>query len=481
MAPILAHTVSLPPVGRALQGVVALRSFAECDVSDAMSGARARGSAFVRVVQVVDDLSPIAWLLSQAHREGVAEKGLFYWATRDDSVQLAGLGCAASGDSMDGVDALEATDRMAPLEAVRRLVTRRFDPKAPMAKGWAPYGVASWYAPAIEVLTCEGTSAIAVQVSLESPNAEHHLQSRLREARETLADAKAANALHLPRFEVESESVGTAFWTQHIKTILRSISEGVIAKGVLARRSRWRATSPCTAADVVAVLQDAHPGTYRFLIQPPVDDKERATAFFGASPERLFGRTGQDLSTESLAGTRARGDDATGDDALENELLRSKKERYEHIVVTEQLRTHVESLCTAPPIEGPLCVRKLRHVQHLCTPLRGTLRVGTGDEDVLSALHPTPAVCGSPVPAARELIRSLEGFDRGLYAGPVGCIGADESEFAVAIRSGRMEGRRITLYAGAGIVEGSNADHEWKETESKLKTVEDLLRAEPLR
>ncbi len=480
MAPIFAHSISLPPVHTPAQGAAALDAFSNAELDDALAGARERNATFLRVVQGIDTLTPVPWLRERARDVRASTQGLFHWSSRDDAVQIAGIGLAASGNRIDAFDGTNEADRMTPLEAVRRLVTLRFDPYAPIAEEWSSFGLAAWYVPAIEVLTCSGASAIAVQVALPTDSAARDMRNRLRLATTSLTQDVRDDSSELPPFEVESESCGTAFWTRHIKAILASIADGMIAKGVLARRSCWRATSPCSAADVLAVLHRAHPDTYRFLIQPP-SVTGQPSAFFGASPEQLFARSGQDIVTESLAGTRARGADDAGDSRLESELRSNRKETYEHSVVTEQLKSQLANLCVAPPIEDAVRVRKLRHVQHLCTPLRGTLRAGATDHDVIRVLHPTPAVCGSPVPAAFKLIRSLEGFDRGLYAGPVGCITADSSEFAVAIRSGRMEENRITLYAGAGIVEGSTAEHEWQETENKLRTVEDLLRAEPTR
>jgi menaquinone-specific isochorismate synthase len=118
---------------------------------------------------------------------------------------------------------------------------------------------------------------------------------------------------------------------------------------------------------------------------------------------------------------------------------------------------------------------KLDHVQHMVTRFRGSLKEDVGDDALLTALHPTPAVGGYPVDGALDRIFRLEPHDRGWYAGPVGWIGADKAGFAVAIRSGLVENDRLTVFAGAGIVKGSDPDREWVETGHKMASLLSLF------
>ncbi len=125
-------------------------------------------------------------------------------------------------------------------------------------------------------------------------------------------------------------------------------------------------------------------------------------------------------------------------------------------------------LCTELEAEDGVSEMKLASRRHLVSRVRGELREGVTDADVLRALHPTPAVGGYPGEVALEGIRELEPFDRGWWAGPVGWVGADASEFAVGIRSGLVRGRTLALFSGAGIVPGSRAEEEWAEVEQKI-------------
>ena len=164
---------------------------------------------------------------------------------------------------------------------------------------------------------------------------------------------------------------------------------------------------------------------------------------------------GRVLETDALAGT------GTGE-----ALLESPKDRREHAWVVEAI---VESLrpITREVVVEPVGLRRLANLVHLWTPIRATLREGVEAIDAARALHPTPAVGGTPRAAALEFLRRHEGFDRAGYAGAVGARGGDCLELWVGIRSALLEGPRATVYAGAGIVEGSTPQAEWAETERK--------------
>ena len=113
---------------------------------------------------------------------------------------------------------------------------------------------------------------------------------------------------------------------------------------------------------------------------------------------------------------------------------------------------------------------RLSRVQHLISRFRGELTEGVTDEAIIERLHPTPAVGGVPVEKARRSIQAIEPFDRGWYAGPVGWVGFDQAEFAVAIRSALVTNGHVRLFSGAGIVHGSTPEREWGEMESKISS-----------
>ena len=199
------------------------------------------------------------------------------------------------------------------------------------------------------------------------------------------------------------------------------------------------------------------------------------TAFIGTSPERLYYRHDRLLKTEAIAGTRHRGASIQSDMLLSEELQSSPKDIREHQLVVENLQSILSQLCESVKIDRTAAILKLNKVQHLYTQCQGILTPDVTDADILPQLHPTPAVGGVPRTPALKLIQELEPFERGWYAAPVGWVGADDAEFAVAIRSGLIDRDRLLLFAGAGIVTGSQSEEEWIEIENKIRHFTDLF------
>jgi menaquinone-specific isochorismate synthase len=181
------------------------------------------------------------------------------------------------------------------------------------------------------------------------------------------------------------------------------------------------------------------------------------------------------LESEAVAGTRPRSLDTVEDERLESQLLKISKEQLEHRLVVDSLQKTFQRLCTEFEQDKSPSVLKLSRVQHLRTAFSGHLRGNLGDAQILEAFHPTPATCGSPAREALEFILGHEPFDRGWYAGPIGCVSQGDAEFTVAIRSMLWRGSELNVFAGAGIVEGSDPEREWSELEDKIAGVLHLL------
>jgi menaquinone-specific isochorismate synthase len=201
-------------------------------------------------------------------------------------------------------------------------------------------------------------------------------------------------------------------------------------------------------------------------------------AFIGASPERLLTITNGQLTTEALAGSASRSQHPGIDRQLAQTLMSSKKERYEHQVVVEFILEQLRSLGLNPQSAASPKILQLLHIQHLHTPISAALHPQPSVQplDILAKLHPTPAVAGVPRQAAYDFIRQHESFERGLYTAPLGWIDTDgNSEFVVGIRSALIDGCKARLYAGAGIVAGSEPAKELAEIKLKLQTLLNAL------
>jgi len=232
---------------------------------------------------------------------------------------------------------------------------------------------------------------------------------------------------------------------------------------VLARRCDLQLSDTLDPCRYLETLIAQGKRCYGFLFQP-----NRSVAFVGLTPERLFNVTGNHVVTEAIAGTIAVGDSNEETAANAAQLLERDKNRHEQRYVVDGLRAKLVELCDSVEPTGSPQVLQLTHVQHLITRLAGTLKPSVTLSDIYAAIHPTAAVCGTPSKTALSLLKEIERFDRGWYASGIGVISNQSTELAAAIRSGLITGRTLSLFAGAGIVRGSDADLEWQELEHKL-------------
>ncbi len=256
-------------------------------------------------------------------------------------------------------------------------------------------------------------------------------------------------------------------WQQGYRSVvergLELVTSGQLRKLVLAVRQQLVLEHPLDPLQLLAQLRQRQPGSCRFLWQ-----LGEGPALLGASPERLLTvRLGQ-LRSDALAGTAPMG-------AAAEQLLHSDKDRREHELVVEAItETLQQAGLTARRPRHP---RLARHGQlvHLHTPITADL-AGQQPLSLAAALHPTPAVAGLPRRQAMAALRSLEPFERGFYAAPIGWIdSAGDTELRVAIRSGSLQGCRLELTAGAGLVQGSEAERELQEVALKLGVLQQQL------
>ena len=245
---------------------------------------------------------------------------------------------------------------------------------------------------------------------------------------------------------------------------------GEMSKVVLAREVVVRAGSAHDPAPLFGAMRVQFPACFCFCCGTP------EAAFIGASPELLLRRSGASVSSVALAGSTRRSSDPAFDDHLGEQLLRSDKDRREQRIVADRivraLRPHAVWVEAAAEPE----IAKVANIQHLATPVIAQLAEPHSAIELAGMLHPTPAVGGEPWPGAATAIAELEGMDRGWYAGPVGWMDATEDgEFCVALRSALLRDREAHLFAGVGVVSGSDPAAELAETEVKLQALLPLV------
>ena len=455
----------------------ALRAFlAQCQAA----AVRAGRPKLVSISLAVDALDPLAVL------ESIFEPGEpHFYAERPN------LETAISGAEVAVAHAAHGADRFA---AAERFVAETLEHTIAVGDVEAPFGGPHFFAafafgaeveagepfPAAQVFVPRwqvaraGATTTAVANLLVGPDAPiDALAERVWRAHAKFSgfrygEAAATEEAAVPQFTTHE----TGDYRAAVTRALERIGAGEFEKIVLARAIDLRTGRPLHPLRVLNGLRQRFPECYAFSLA-----NGRGQSFIGASPERLVRVSKGVLETEALAGSIRRGGGASEDAALGSALLRSEKDLREQRLVLETIAGRLGQLGVTVEHAPQPGLRKLANVQHLHTPIRATLGDRVSLLRALEWLHPTPAVGGTPVAAAVARIRELEGFPRGLYAGAIGWMNArGGGEFFVGIRSALVDGATARVYAGAGIVAGSNPDKEFAETDLKFRAMLDALR-----
>lgn len=258
-------------------------------------------------------------------------------------------------------------------------------------------------------------------------------------------------------------------WREAVARAVAAIAGGAVDKVVLARDLVATAAGPIDLRGLARRLAAGYPRTWVFCVDGLV----------GATPEMLVRLERGLVTSRVLAGTIRRSGDDAHDLALAASLARSSKDLEEHEYAVRSVADALAPHCTSMSVPESPFVLHLPNVMHLATDVAGRTRNGDTSLDLAASLHPSAAVCGTPTRTADALISQLEGMDRGRYAGPVGWMDArGDGEWGIALRSGALDTddpRRMRIFAGCGIVAGSDPDAELAESEAKLVPMRDAL------
>lgn len=396
------------------------------------------------------------------------------WAEVDR--EWLGLGAVDEIVTWDPGEVLGAcdvvSDRLASIHAddetraeLRYFGGLAFDPTSPPHPAFPAGGPARFVLPQYLLhrdLTDPARSRVTIVHKAQPGQSLEHLSDQFAKSFELLEawqeSARDIREVSLSARRVEDPEARSR-WVGVIEQALAGL--GQLEKVVLARQIPLTSDAPLDPWALMDRFDTTVPG-YRFCFR--FDDE---AAFMGATPERLVWLEGRTAHVDCLAGTIARGTTPDEDAALADKLLSSEKDRREQGYVVQAVREALEPLCEDLVVPEAPIIRKTPTVQHLDTPVTGTLRTGIRLSDLLSVLYPTPAVCGVPREAARLAIRRLEERPRGWYAGAVGWIGPSGADFAVGIRSAIVTRDGAVAFGGGGIVAGSDPEAEFEETERK--------------
>lgn len=332
---------------------------------------------------------------------------------------------------------------------------------------WKEYPDALLVFPRYLFISCQGSSWLSVNV-LVAPGCNR--QATAQSVVQALRGLLQRDEMEIKEEQFENtvtqqqDEAEVAHWKEKIASITKEIEKNTIEKLVLARQVAVSSRQQLDPGVIVSKLRSGYDHCTLFAFA------SNQSCFVGATPERLVRLEGKTVRTDCLAGSTNRDEDPFTDRTLGEALLGDPKERREHVLVKRALQDCLTPFCTRLSVPETPTLLHMPNVQHLYTPLEGVLKEESDIFGLVERLHPTPATGGLPQETARALIRTYEGFDRGWYAGPVGWIdGHGSGEFVVAIRSALLRGHDARLYAGCGIVTGSNPEREYAESCLKLR------------
>ena len=259
-------------------------------------------------------------------------------------------------------------------------------------------------------------------------------------------------------------------WMSRVATAIGEIEIGDLEKVVLARDLVAVTDKEIDIRPILNNLSEQYPSTWIFSVDNLI----------GATPELLLRLSRGMVTSRVLAGTISKTGDDERDLALAASLARSSKDLEEHEYAVRSVADALEPFCTSTNVPESPFVLHLANVMHLATDVTGALIESKVDVDafsLLSRLHPSAAVCGTPTHLASQLISSIEGMNRGRYAGPVGWIDSHgDGELGIALRCGKVDGTSIRIFAGCGIVSGSNPEKELNESNAKFTPMRSALK-----
>lgn len=278
-----------------------------------------------------------------------------------------------------------------------------------------------------------------------------------------ISGESALDGDHLPSVEEVSHQPGRSEWDRMVNGVIEGIRQKSYLKVVLSRTKSLKLSDAIDPTVLLKSLAKIDESSYLFAFSEP-----SGRTFLGRSPERLLSWDGLLAEVDAIAGTRSCSGEKAGDDLSAQDLKSSKKDLVEHRFVSDFVEeTLKQSNMDIVAVEAESLLR-LKHVQHMRSTYRALGSKGFKPLELLSRLHPTPAVGGVPRAEANQTIQHMEPFERGLFTGAVGCFSRHRGDFAIGIRSALLNGSVLKIYAGAGIVERSSPVEEWLETEVKM-------------
>lgn len=410
------------------------------------------------------------------------QKDRFYWMNSDRTLAITGVGSVRMLEAKN--ERYRETEEQwrrllkhawvennypdVPATGIVAFGGMDFDPLKRKTELWKHFKTALFYIPEIMLTVHHSDYYVTMNTLIEEADRPQEVLDRLMDLQEAFLKGKSIQddaITVVNRHEVEPER-----WKQSVRKAMTEMQEEKVEKIVLAREMQLQFERDVNIAQVLKTLYETQPDSYLFAFESEGD------CFVGATPERLVKLEKNKLLSACLAGTAPRGKTKKEDEQIGQGLLNDKKNRDEHHFVVEMIRDALEKTCVDVQMPNAPVLRPLTNLQHLYTPVTGVLKEGYSIFDVVKHLHPTPALGGTPTDYSLRFIRDNEVLDRGWYGAPIGWIDSDENgEFAVAIRSALIRGKKASLFAGCGVLPDSDPEMEFEETRIKMLPMLNVL------
>ncbi|WP_320824883.1 isochorismate synthase [Reinekea sp.] len=438
-------------------------------LQDRLARLEPRLGQLVHVSIDVPCIDTLRWLADNPHHDQS------YWQNRDSQFALAGLGQAMAfeADDIAEIDRvmaqIDSALKRADCSHTRPVFVGGLSFDNHLSGHWQTFSAVSFRAPLCFLHQQQGQYELGFNLYSTSLAGWQHQSKSLKQLLAKLCFDAPPRVRQKNVIRLRQDSFNPETWRASVAQTLKAIEQGKIEKAVLARRVDLTLARAANLPELLARWRNKNPHSFSFLLSQP------GWRFLGCSPERLFRRRHQRLDTEAIAGTLPRGATRAEDFCYGQQLLTDPKLRLEHRLVGDFIGQQLKPYCADIDTQCKTHILKLSAIQHLCQPIQASLTPGVPNHALLQALHPTPAVCGYPRQVAHHLINALEPVGRGWYSGAVGVVSDAGAEFAVAIRSALSHNNQLFCYSGVGIVEGSVAEQEWQELESKLHALLELI------
>lgn len=435
------------------------------------------GPVLVSQVQQIEEIDPLSFFAAgKAQFSGER----FYWKDNDSKKFFAGLGTckeiSAEGETNRFFYVENNWQRFIKNNIILNSFQEQgigpmifggfsFDPYKEKTSLWSKFSDGLFRVPKFLLTKANGKTYLSTNI-LFTRNDRPELADNVIQERNKLIKAASRCNVELEDIQIaEKTEINPLKWKETVNELIKDLQKDkTLKKAVLARELRVKFNKEVSVETVIHHLLKQQKESYVFAFEVNGD------CFLGASPERLAKKEGNKVFSSCVAGSIGRGKTEEEDVKLGQTLLSDEKNLIEHQYVVDMIQEAMEKVCKKIHLPEKPTLLKTRDIQHLYTPVTGEMEEGNSFFGLVERLHPTPALGGLPKMEAVKKIRETEELDRGFYGAPLGWMDfAGNGEFIVAIRSGLIQGKEASLFAGCGVVKDSDTESEYIETKIKFR------------